>query len=36
MRRERSWHGVKEIQLPARRLRKVFIVVIEDWSLRRA
>jgi hypothetical protein len=33
MRRERSWHGVKEIQCPPDALRKVFIVVIEDWSL---
>lgn len=33
MRRERSWHGVKEIRCPPDRLRKVFIVVIEDWGL---
>jgi hypothetical protein len=33
MRRERSWHGVKEIHCPPEALRKVFIVVIEDWSL---
>ena len=34
MRRERSWHGVKEIRCPPDHLRKVFIVVIEDWSLK--
>ena len=34
MRRERSWHGVKEIRCPPDRLRKVFIVVIEDWDLK--
>jgi hypothetical protein len=33
MRREQSWHGVKEIRCPPDALRKVFIVVIEDWSL---
>jgi hypothetical protein len=33
MRRDRSWHGVKEIHCPPDALRKVFIVVIEDWSL---
>jgi hypothetical protein len=33
MRRERSWHGVKEIRCPPDALRKVFIVVIEDWDL---
>ena len=33
MRRKRSWHGVKEIRCPPDALRKVFIVVIEDWSL---
>jgi len=33
MRRERSWHGVKEINCPPDALRKVFIVVIEDWGL---
>jgi len=33
MRREQSWHGVKEIRCPPEALRKVFIVVIEDWSL---
>jgi hypothetical protein len=33
MRRECSWHGVKEIHCPPDALRKVFIVVIEDWSL---
>jgi 2-oxoglutarate-Fe(II)-dependent oxygenase superfamily protein len=33
MRRERSWHGVKEIRCPPTRLRRVFIVVIEDWKL---
>jgi hypothetical protein len=34
MRRERSWHGVKEIHCPPESLRKVFIVVIEDWGPR--
>jgi hypothetical protein len=34
MRREQSWHGVKEIHCPPGALRKVFIVVIEDWGLR--
>lgn len=34
MRRERSWHGVKEIRCPPDALRKVFIVVIEDWDLK--
>ena len=34
MRRERSWHGVKEIRCPPDHLRKVFIVVIEDWGLK--
>jgi hypothetical protein len=34
MRRERSWHGVKEIRCPPDHLRKVFIVVIEDWDLK--
>jgi 2OG-Fe(II) oxygenase superfamily len=33
MRREQSWHGVKEIRCPPAALRKVFIVVIEDWSV---
>jgi hypothetical protein len=33
MRREQSWHGVKEIRCPPDALRKVFIVVIEDWDL---
>lgn len=33
MRREQSWHGVKEIRCPPDTLRKVFIVVIEDWGL---
>jgi hypothetical protein len=34
MRREQSWHGVKEIRCPPDALRKVFIVVIEDWDLK--
>lgn len=34
MRREQSWHGVKEIRCPPDALRKVFIVVIEDWGLK--
>jgi hypothetical protein len=33
MRREQSWHGVREIHCPPGALRKVFIVVIEDWSM---
>ncbi|MCI0431761.1 MAG: hypothetical protein L0210_14620, partial [Rhodospirillales bacterium] len=33
MRREQSWHGVREIRCPPDHLRKVFIVVIEDWNL---
>jgi len=33
MRRKQSWHGVKEIRCPPDALRKVFIVVIEDWGL---
>ncbi len=33
MRREQSWHGVKEIRCPPEALRKVFIVVIEDWGV---
>jgi hypothetical protein len=33
MRREQSWHGVRMINCPPDALRKVFIVVIEDWSL---
>ncbi|MGH6934541.1 MAG: 2OG-Fe(II) oxygenase [Dongiaceae bacterium] len=33
MRREQSWHGVREINCPPAAFRKVFIVVIEDWSL---
>jgi hypothetical protein len=32
MRREQSWHGVEEIRCPPDRLRKVLIVVIEDWG----
>jgi hypothetical protein len=31
-RREKSWHGVREIRAPEGRYRKVFIVVIEDWA----
>jgi hypothetical protein len=34
-RRGNSWHGVPEIHCPEGRLRKVFIVVIEDNSLRK-
>ena len=35
MRRERSWHGAKEITLPARSLAQgVHRVVIEDWDLK--
>lgn len=34
MRHEQSWHGVKEIRCPPAALRKVFIVVIEDWALK--
>ena len=36
-RREKSWHGVKEIRCPEGAYRKVFIVVVGDWgrSLRR-
>lgn len=30
-RREKSWHGVREIQCPEGAFRKVFIVVIDDW-----
>jgi hypothetical protein len=30
-RREKSWHGVREIHCPEGKSRKVFIVVIEDW-----
>ena len=30
-RRKKSWHGVREIQAPEGRYRKVFIVVVEDW-----
>jgi hypothetical protein len=33
MRREQSWHGVREIRCPPEALRKVFIVVIEDWNM---
>jgi hypothetical protein len=33
MRRGHSWHGVKPLTCPEQALRKVFIVVIEDWSL---
>ncbi len=31
-RRERSWHGVREIRCPPDRYRKVFIVVVNDWK----
>jgi len=34
-RRGNSWHGVREIHCPEDRLRKVFIVVIEDNSPRK-
>ena len=34
MRREQSWHGVKAIRCPPQAMRKVFIVVIEDWHLK--
>ena len=30
-RRQRSWHGVREIHCPPGKYRKVFIVVINDW-----
>ena len=33
LRRGTSWHGVREIRCPPDRLRKVFIVVIEQPSL---
>jgi hypothetical protein len=33
MRREQSWHGVKQIHCPPDAVRKVFIVVIEDWGI---
>jgi Rps23 Pro-64 3,4-dihydroxylase Tpa1-like proline 4-hydroxylase len=33
MRRPHSWHGVKRLACPPHALRKVFIVVVEDWSL---
>lgn len=32
-RRGTSWHGVRPIQCPPGALRKVFIVVMEDWAL---
>jgi hypothetical protein len=32
-RREKSWHGVREVRCPGDALRKVFIVVIDDWAL---
>lgn len=32
-RRDKSWHGVREIRCPENRYRKVFIVVINDWVL---
>jgi hypothetical protein len=31
-RREKSWHGVRELHCPEGALRKVFIVVIDDWA----
>jgi hypothetical protein len=31
-RKEASWHGVKEIQCPPDRMRKVFIVVINRFT----
>jgi hypothetical protein len=31
-RRDKSWHGVREIHCPEGKFRKVFIVVIEDWA----
>ena len=30
-----SWHGVREIECPEDAMRKVFIVVIDDWRLMR-
>lgn len=30
-----SWHGVREIQCPEDALRKIFIVVVDDWRLSR-
>jgi hypothetical protein len=30
-RREKSWHGVREIHCPEGAFRRVFIVVIDDW-----
>ena len=32
VRQEKSWHGVKEIRCPEGAYRKVFIVVINDFS----
>lgn len=32
-RKERSWHGVRAINCPEGALRKVFIVVINQWTL---
>ncbi|MCC7412779.1 MAG: hypothetical protein IT495_14290 [Gammaproteobacteria bacterium] len=32
-RKGNSWHGVRPIECPGDALRKVFIVVIEDWRL---
>ncbi len=32
-RTEHSWHGVREIECPEDAMRKVFIVVIDDWRL---
>ncbi len=34
-RTEHSWHGVREIECPEDAMRKVFIVVIDDWRLMR-
>ncbi len=34
-RKESSWHGVRQIRCPEGALRKVFIVVINRWSLGR-
>jgi hypothetical protein len=32
-RRGNSWHGVRELACPEGALRKVFIVVVDDWAL---
>ena len=34
MRRGNSWHGVRPLTCPEDTLRKVFIIVFEDWRLR--